>query len=113
MRLHKRVLHISFTLIAWCVPVLVFAQTALTQTEVPVSTPVPHENTLIVLYSAIGVFGAASLVTFLAGAGTYFARMGLEYRLDGIRVMEWGIRLIITTLFLIGLLRFLTLYWWA
>lgn len=58
-------------------------------------------------YALIGVTGAASFIIFVAGFGIYLVRLGTERRIEAIRIMEQGVRLIIGTFVLIGLLRIL------
>ncbi|HWO07125.1 MAG TPA: hypothetical protein VNM40_00920 [Candidatus Paceibacterota bacterium] len=60
----------------------------------------------VLLYALIGIFGALSVIVFLWGFVVYLARLGTERRVLGIRIMEWGVALILTAIALIGVLRF-------
>lgn len=61
----------------------------------------------ILLYAMIGISGALSVVVFMWGFATYISRLGTDRRIAGIRIMEWGVGLVMTSIFLIGLMRFL------
>jgi hypothetical protein len=60
----------------------------------------------LLLYAVIGISGALALVVFVWGIIVYAARLGTERRVQGIRIMEWGVALILTSVLLIGALRF-------
>ncbi len=62
----------------------------------------------ILLYAMIGISGALSLVIFVWGFAVYISRLGTDRRVAGIRIMEWGVGLVMTSIFLIGVLRFLS-----
>ncbi len=58
------------------------------------------------LMLAIGVLGALSILTFFFGLSLYLARLGQEYRSEGIIIMEWGVAMIFVVVCLGGLLHF-------
>ncbi len=58
------------------------------------------------LYSLIGFMGMLSIVFLTWGFVVFVSRLGTLRREEGHRVMEWAVRFIITTLLLIGFLRF-------
>ncbi|MFZ2886872.1 MAG: hypothetical protein WA021_03575 [Minisyncoccia bacterium] len=60
---------------------------------------------VILLHALIGVSGALSVLVFLWGFCVYIARLGTERRVHGIRIMEWGVSLIFTSIILIGVMR--------
>jgi len=59
----------------------------------------------ILLYAMIGISGALSVVVFVWGFVTYISRLGTDRRIAGIRIMEWGVGLVMTSIFLIGVLN--------
>lgn len=59
----------------------------------------------ILLYAMIGISGALSLAVFVWGFAVYISRLGTDRRVEGIRIMEWGVGLVMTSIFLIGILR--------
>ena len=65
------------------------------------------ETLIILTFALIGISGALSFVVFVWGFVVYISRLGTERRVEGIRIMEWGVGLIITAIILIGVLRFL------
>lgn len=66
-----------------------------------------ESNFIILLYAMIGISGALSVVVFVWGFVTYISRLGTDRRVAGIRIMEWGVGLVMTSIFLIGVLSFL------
>ncbi len=60
----------------------------------------------ILLYAMIGISGALSVVIFVWGFVVYISRLGTDRRVAGIRIMEWGVGLVMTSIFLIGVMRF-------
>ncbi len=64
----------------------------------------------LIMYGLIGITGALSAILFFAGFVMYLARLGTFRRKSGISIMEWGVRLIITSIVLMGILRFWG--WW-
>lgn len=66
-----------------------------------------NENSLIItiLYGLVGVLGSLSVVVMVWGFVTYIARLGLVRRDEGIDIMEWGVRLIVTAIVLVGILH--------
>ena len=60
-------------------------------------------NVVLVLYGAVGFFGAISTITFIGGFGLYIVRLGTEHRREGIVIMSWGV----TTLFVVVILAFI------
>lgn len=51
-------------------------------------------NAVLSLYGAIGFFGAMATVLFAGGFTTYMARLGTEHRVEGIKVMIWGVEVL-------------------
>lgn len=70
------------------------------------------ETTVLLLFALIGVSGALAVVVFVWGFVIYISRLGTERRVQGVRIMEWGVSLIVTAIVLIGVLR-LVEYWFA
>lgn len=66
-----------------------------------------ESNFIILLYAMTGISGALSVVVFVWGFVTYISRLGTDRRVAGIRIMEWGVGLVMTSIFLIGVLSFL------
>ena len=62
---------------------------------------------MTVIYGLIGITGALSLVVMVWGFVTYIVRLGTVRRDEGIKIMAWGVRFIITAIILIGFLRLL------
>ena len=64
---------------------------------------------ITILYALIGATGALSVVVFVWGFVEYATKIGLpsKQRDYGISIMEWGVRFIITAVFLIVVLKFL------
>lgn len=61
-------------------------------------------DTLItIIYGMIGASGALAIVVFLWGFVEYITKIGLPsvQRDKGVGIMEWGVRLIVTAVFLI------------
>ena len=56
---------------------------------------------------SVGIIGAVSFITFFFGFMVYLARMGQEYRLEGIVIMEWGFVMLFGVVLLGGILNFL------
>ena len=65
-----------------------------------------------VLYGLIGATGALSLVVMVWGFLVYIFRLGTARREEGIRIMQWGVRLVITSVILIGVMRLVT-HWFG
>ncbi len=65
------------------------------------------ESIITLVYALIGISGALSIVVFVWGFTIYISRLGTERRIEGIRIMEWGVGLAITSIALIGVLRLL------
>lgn len=65
------------------------------------------ETFTLLVYALIGISGSLSIVVFVWGAGVYLSRLGTERRVAGIRIMEWGIAFVFTSILLIALLRWL------
>lgn len=65
------------------------------------------EMLIAMIYAFIGVVGAFSLLVFSYGFGIYVARLGTERRIEGIRTMQKGVSIMIATVLLVGLVRFL------
>ena len=67
------------------------------------------ESSLLIsiVYGLVGGVGALSVVVMIWGFITYIVRLGTVRREEGINIMGWGVRLIITAIFLIGVLRLL------
>lgn len=65
------------------------------------------ETVVLLFYAMIGISGALSVVVFVWGFVTYIARLGTERRVYGIRIMEWGVAIILTSVLLIGVMRIL------
>lgn len=65
------------------------------------------EAFVTILYALVGASGALSIVLFGWGLALYFSKFGLPaaMRDPGIAVMEWGVRLAITAVFLIVVLK--------
>jgi hypothetical protein len=66
------------------------------------TNPVLSEIVELLLYGAIGFFGALSFGLFFGGWTLYLVRAGQEYRQDGIYIMMWGVRIL--TLVVCGVL---------
>lgn len=62
---------------------------------------------IILIYAMIGITGALALIVFTWGFVVYISRLGTDRRIQGIRIMEWGVGFVITSIFLIGFLRLL------
>ncbi len=67
------------------------------------------DTIITILYGLIGLTGAGSLIIFAWGFAQYLARIGLpaDRRNDAIRIMEWAVGFIITSVVLIALLKFI------
>lgn len=61
---------------------------------------------LLFLYGAAGLFGAASMIMMGAGLIIYFVRIGTEHRKEGITWMEWAV----TTIFVVAILALILAY---
>ena len=69
-----------------------------------------ESSTIVTLiYALIGLSGALSLAVFAGGFIMYLVKLGLpdKQRDPGIQVMEWGVALAITAIFLVGALKVL------
>lgn len=64
---------------------------------------------ITVVYGLIGGTGALAIVVFCWGFAEYITKIGLpsEQRDDGIEIMQWGVRLILTVIVLIVALKLL------
>jgi ABC-type sulfate transport system permease component len=64
---------------------------------------------ITIVYALIGATGALSVVVFVAGFSQYITKIGLPsaMRDPGVSGMEWSIRLILTAIVLIVVLRYL------
>ena len=60
---------------------------------------------MTVLYGLIGISGALSIIVMVWGFLVYIFRLGTVRREEGIHTMEWGVRLVITSVILIGVMR--------
>ena len=58
----------------------------------------------------VGLMATAAVLTFAAGLGYYFARLGLDSRKVGLHIMEWGVALVFVLIVLLALVRFVRLY---
>src|SRR3989344_3421566 len=58
----------------------------------------------------VGLMATAAILTFAAGLGYYFARLGLEGRKVGLHIMEWGVALVFVLIVLLALVRFVRLH---
>lgn len=70
----------------------------------------PESHMLVtVIYGLVGATGALAIVVFIWGFVEYITKIGLPaiQRDRGVSIMEWGVRLIITAIFLILVLKFL------
>lgn len=67
------------------------------------------EMLVTIVYGMIGATGALSIAVFIWGFTEYISKIGLPsvQRDRGIGIMEWGVRLVITAIFLIVALKFL------
>lgn len=67
------------------------------------------EMIITIVYGLIGATGALSIIVFIWGFIEYITKIGLpaDQRNSGIAIMEWGVRLVITAVFLIVALKFL------
>jgi hypothetical protein len=63
---------------------------------------------IAILYGIVGCFGALSIGLTIGGYGMYLARVGIEGRSDGIRLMEWGLSTLFVVMCVAVLTRFLT-----
>ncbi len=61
-----------------------------------------------ILYGIVGCFGAVSIGLTVGGYGMYLARMGLEDRSEGIRLMEWGLSTLFVVMCVSLAIRFLS-----
>lgn len=61
---------------------------------------------VVALYGLIGVTGALSVLIYAWGFATYISRLGTVRRDEGIEIMRWSVGLVIATIVLIGVLRF-------
>lgn len=64
------------------------------------------EQLVFLLYGLIGCLGAVAITVFIWGFVMYLVRLGTVQRDDGIKIMEWGVGLVITVVVVIGVLRF-------
>ena len=63
------------------------------------------ETVALVLYGAIGLFGALSVLTLIGGFSLYMVRLGTEHRKEGIKIMEWGVVFLFVDVVLIFILN--------
>lgn len=65
------------------------------------------ETLITILYALVGATGALSIVIFIWGFIEYLTKIGLpdKMRDPGINIMEWGVRFILTSVFLIAALK--------
>jgi hypothetical protein len=61
----------------------------------------------MVLYGMIGVVGALSIIQFARGFLMYITRLGTDRRDEGLKIMEWGVALVMTLIILIAILNLL------
>jgi hypothetical protein len=61
----------------------------------------------MVLYGMIGVVGALSIIQFMRGFLMYITRLGTDRRDEGLKIMEWGVALVMTLIILIAILNLL------
>jgi|GEM_PF-1641237 len=64
------------------------------------------ERLVYLMYGLIGFFGALAVLVFVWGFVMYLVRLGTVQRDDGIKIMEWGVGLVLTVLVLVGIFRF-------
>ena len=67
---------------------------------------------IAIVYGIVGGVGALSVFVMIWGFVTYIVRLGTVRRDEGIKIMAWGVRLIITAIILIGVLRLLQ-HWFS
>ncbi len=65
------------------------------------------EMLIAMVYAFIGALGTLSILIFSLGCGLYIVRLGTERRIQGIRIMEWGVGLMVATILLVGVLHIL------
>lgn len=65
------------------------------------------DNLIILNHGLIGAVGALAILIFGWGLALYLARMGTEHREEGIQIMQSSIGLLLTSVVLIWILRFL------
>lgn len=67
------------------------------------------EMLITIVYGMIGATGALSIAVFSWGFVEYITKIGLpaDQRKPGIAIMEWGVRLVVTAVFLIVALKFI------
>ncbi len=66
-----------------------------------------YDITILVLYGAVGFFGAVAFLYFFGGWAIYFARRGQEYRQEGIYHMLHAVRILSCVLVAAIILYFL------
>jgi hypothetical protein len=66
------------------------------------------ETLRLILFGVVGFFGAVSIGLIIGGFATYVARAGLEGRVEGIRVMEWGVSVMFVVMLVAIGIRFLS-----
>ena len=72
-------------------------------------TMTESEMLITIVYGLIGATGALSIAVFAWGFTEYITKIGLpaKQRERGIGIMEWGVRLVVTAVFLIVALKFI------
>lgn len=62
---------------------------------------------ILIIYGLIGSTGALSVAIFIWGFIEYITKIGLpaDKRNRGIEILEWGVRFLITSIVLIGVLK--------
>jgi len=70
------------------------------------------ELIITIFYGLIGITGALALVIFTWGTVEYLTRIGYpgEMRDGGIKIMEWGVGLLITSIILVGVMNLVQHY---
>jgi hypothetical protein len=66
------------------------------------------ETLRLILFGVVGFFGALSIGLMIGGYTTYIARAGLEGRVAGIRVMEWGVSVMFVVMLVAVGMKFLS-----
>lgn len=66
------------------------------------------EALITILYGLVGVTGALAVAIFAWGFIEYITKIGLpaDQRNHGVAIMEWGVRFIVTAIFVILALKF-------
>lgn len=66
-----------------------------------------HQASILFLYGGIGFFGAVGFLYFFGGFIVYLARLGQEYRQEGLYHMLHGVRILFYVLCAILALKFI------